>query len=86
MYVYVYVYIYIYLIGIHSTQGGTVTTVSYCSYEKRKYKKIKAYRKSIQKEPTVNRCLLILDLRKETATARKETVEIDMLVTSRNGD
>ena len=31
------------------------------SYKKKKYKKIKAYRKSIQKEPTVKRCLLILD-------------------------
>ena len=32
------------------------------SYKKKKHKKIKAYRKSLQKEPTVNRCLLILDL------------------------
>ena len=30
---------------------------------KRSAKKIKAYRKSLQKEPTVNRCLLILDLK-----------------------
>ena len=33
------------------------------SYKKKKHKKIKAYRKSLQKEPTVNRCLLILDLK-----------------------
>ena len=32
------------------------------SYKKKKHKKIKAYRKSLQKEPTVKRCLLILDL------------------------
>ena len=32
-------------------------------YKKKKHKKIKAYRKSIQKEPTVQRCLLILDLK-----------------------
>ena len=32
------------------------------SYKKKKHKKVKAYRKSIQKEPTVNRYLLILDL------------------------
>ena len=33
------------------------------SYKKKKHKKVKTYRKSIQKEPTVNRCLLILDLK-----------------------
>ena len=33
------------------------------NYKKNKYKKIKAYRKSLQKEPAVNRCLLILDLK-----------------------
>ena len=32
------------------------------SQKKKKHKKIKAYRKSRQKEPIVNRCLLILDL------------------------
>ena len=31
--------------------------------EKKKYKKIKAYRESLYKEPTVNRCLLILGLK-----------------------
>ena len=30
------------------------------SYKKEKPKKIKAYRKSVQKEPTIKRCLLIL--------------------------
>ena len=33
------------------------------SYKKRKHKKVKAYRKSIKKEPTVKRYLLILDLK-----------------------
>ena len=33
------------------------------SYKKKKHKKIKAYTKSLQKEPTVNMCLLILDLK-----------------------
>ena len=33
------------------------------SYKKKKYKKIKAYGKSLDKEPAVNRCLLILDLK-----------------------
>ena len=33
------------------------------SYKKKKHKKIKAYRKSLWKEPTVNRCLIILDLK-----------------------
>ena len=32
------------------------------SYKKKKHKKIKAYRKFLYKEPTVNRCLLILEL------------------------
>ena len=32
------------------------------SYKKKKHKKMKSYRKSVQKEPTVKRCLLILDL------------------------
>ena len=34
-----------------------------CSYKKKKHKKIKTYRKSLWKEPAVNRCLLILDLK-----------------------
>ena len=33
------------------------------SYKKKKYKKIKAYGKSPQKEPAGNNCLLILDLK-----------------------
>ena len=33
------------------------------SYKKKKYKKIRAYRKSVQKKPIVKRCLLILDLK-----------------------
>ena len=33
------------------------------SYKKKKHKKIEVYRKSLQKEPTVNGCLLILDLK-----------------------
>ena len=33
------------------------------SYRKNKRKKIKAYKKSLYKEPTVNKCLLILDLK-----------------------
>ena len=33
------------------------------SYMKKKHKKIKAYRKSVQKEPSVKRCLLIPDLK-----------------------
>ena len=33
------------------------------SYKKTNYRKLKVYRKSVQKEPTVKRCLLILDLK-----------------------
>ena len=64
------------LIGIHSMQGWTAT---------------------MTKEPTVKRSLLILDLKPlrkafyrqripEFSRVRKETVYIDILATSRNGD
>ena len=33
------------------------------SYKKKKHKKITAYKKSVQKEPTVKRFMLILDLK-----------------------
>ena len=33
------------------------------SYKKKKHKKIKAYRKSVQKEPRIKMCLLILGLK-----------------------
>ena len=33
------------------------------SYKKKEQKKIKAYRKSLYKERTVNKCLLILELK-----------------------
>ena len=33
------------------------------NYKKKKHKKIKAYSKSLQREPTVSRCLSILDLK-----------------------
>ena len=72
------------------------------SYKKKKHKKIKTYRKSVQKEPTVKRCLLILDLKavyiicqgkafyrqriRESSSARKETVDIGILLFSWNGD
>ena len=72
-----------------------------CSYKK-STKKVVGYRKSVQKEPSVKRCLLILDLKplrsqikgkhsigrefQSFSCARKETFDIDILVTSRNGD
>ena len=31
--------------------------------KKKKHKKVNVYRKSVKKEPTVKRCLLILDLK-----------------------
>ena len=33
------------------------------SYKKKNHKKIKPHRKSVSKEPTIKRCLLILDLK-----------------------
>ena len=66
-------------------------------------KRLNHKRKSVQKEPTVKSCLLILDWLKATnaigqrkafyrqriphsSCAKKETVDIENLVTSRNGD
>ena len=62
----------------------------------------KRYMKSVQKEPAVKRRLLILDLKAisiigqrkafyrqkitESSCARKETVDIDILVPSSNGE
>ena len=51
-----------FLIGIHSMQGWKATTRHEVT-KKKKYKKVKVYRKSVKKEPTVKRCLLILDLK-----------------------
>ena len=65
------------------------------SQKKKQHKKIKAHRKSVYKEPTVKRCLLILDLQpfrsqdrriSESSGAREANVDIDILVTSGNGD
>ena len=69
--------------------------------QKKKHKKIKAYRKSHQKEPTDNvsinsrhKTIKIIGQIKElyrqripeSCCAKKETFDIDILVTSRNGD
>ena len=71
------------------------------SYKKKKYKKIKVYRKSVQKQPavkvSVNSRLLdhnqITGQRKaffrqriQSSCTRKKTVDIDTLASSRNGD
>ena len=52
--------IFVFLIGIRSRLNNHYKA---WSYMKKKHKKIKAYMKSLKKEPTVNRCLLILDLK-----------------------
>ena len=68
------------------------------SCKKMNHKKIKAYRKHVQKETIVERSLLILDLKlfrsqvnrkysqriPGSSCARKKTVDIDILVTSMN--
>ena len=53
----------IFLIGIHSKQGLTATTRHGVTKKKNRHEKVKAYRKSLYKEPIVKRCLLILDLK-----------------------
>ena len=67
------------------------------SYKKKEDRKIKAHRKSFQKEPTFNSCLLILELKpfisyiKGKHSIGRELCEerngfTDILVTSTNGD
>ena len=71
------------------------------SYKKKKHKKIKAYKKPVQKEPTVKRCLLILDLEPlrsqvkgkhsigrdlQSLAMRGQKLLTNILVTSRIGD
>ena len=57
-------------------------------YKKRKYKKIKAYRKSVLKNLHMKgqKKAFYRQRIPEFSGARKETVGIDILVTSRNGD
>ena len=47
----------------HSLHVRLNTHYEAWSYKKKKHKKVKAYRKSVYKEPPVKRCLLILDLK-----------------------
>ena len=49
------------------------------SYKKKKHIHVKEYRKSVLKEPTIKRYLLILDV-------KLLTVDIGIYVSSRNGD
>ena len=101
-YCYFYHYCYYFLFNWDSLHVRLNSHNKTWSYKKKRHKKIKAHRKSLQKEPTVNMCLLILDLKSiqiegqrkafnrqkipESTCGRKETVNIDFLVTSRNGD
>ena len=92
-----------FLIGIHSMQGWTAIP-RHGVTRKRSTKRLR-YTGNVFREPTVNRCLLILDLKAikamsiigqskafyrqripESRCARKETIDIDILETSRNGD
>ena len=54
--------LFFFLIGIHPMQGRTATT-RHGVTRKKSTKKITGYRKSVQKEPAVKICLLILDLK-----------------------
>ena len=67
------------------------------SYKKKKHNKITGYRKSVYKKPTVNsrhKTTKIIGQKKafcrqrtaESSCARKETVDIEVLVTSRDDD
>ena len=53
----------VFLIGIHSMQGWIATTRHGVTRKRLKHKNIKASRKSLQKEPTIIRCLFILNLK-----------------------
>ena len=52
---------FFFLLGF--TPWKTENPLKACSYKKKKHTKINAYRESLQKEPTINMCLLILDLK-----------------------
>ena len=57
-------FLFLFLIGIDSMQGWTATKRHEVTRKNEKaQKKFKAYEKSLKKEPTVNKCLLILDLK-----------------------
>ena len=65
--IYIYVCIYMYIYGniyiytyIHAKLNSHYKTWSYIE---KKHKNIKAYRKYVEKEPTVKACLLILNLK-----------------------
>ena len=61
-----WIYNYIYIFNIFNCDSLHARLNSHYkawSYKKKKHKNIKAYRKSVQKEPTVKRCLLILELK-----------------------
>ena len=62
MYLYIYILYYIY-INWDSRHAKLSSHYESWSYKKKKYKKIKAFRKSALKKPTNKRWLLILDLK-----------------------
>ena len=59
-YIYIYIYIYINWTSLHARLNRHYEA---WSYKKRSTERIPGYRKSVYKEPTVKRCLLILDLK-----------------------
>ena len=90
----------LFLIGIHSSHAEQ--PLPHMELQEKEYKKVKAYRKPVSKEPTDKRCLLtlglkaisIIDQRKtfyrqriqESRGERKEIFDIDGLIKSRNAD
>ena len=56
-------YIFLIFLSLGFTPCKAEQPLKGMELEKNKHKKIKAYRKSVYKEPTVKRCLLILDLK-----------------------
>ena len=57
-----FVCLFVFVFNWYSLHAKLNSNYKAWSYKKKKKKQIKAYRKSLQKEPTV-RCLLILDLK-----------------------
>ena len=55
-----YIYIYIIIFSLHARLNSHYNR---WSYKKGSTKKITGYRKSVYNEPTIKRCLLILDLK-----------------------
>ena len=62
MQIYIYIYIYIKYIKLGFTPRKSEQPLQSMELQEKEAQKMKSFRKSLQKESTVNRCLLVLDV------------------------